>query len=41
MSDEPSQFFSYTAKYGFNLRQISPLSINNELDNNTNILAGD
>ena len=30
-----------TTKYDFNLREISPLSIDNELDNNTNILAGD
>ena len=32
-------------KYGFNLSEITPLSpalsIDNELDNNTNILAGD
>ena len=30
-----------TTKYGFNLRYISPLGINNELDNSTNILAED
>ena len=30
-----------TTKYSFNLREISPLNINNKLDNNTNILAGE
>ena len=30
-----------TIKYGFNLREISPLSIDNQPDNNTNTLSGD